>query len=156
MDEALTDALKEGMPMANQKVGATSRAAGRSSAAASEASSDWFAPLPGLSGSRKRAASSAATSSSKRRKAAGANAGADGRSAAAAPLTTPAVALLPTLRLVRSYFKSCAARAHRARTQTPHPHHTTSHESITHAETLAHVFRALLRRATHVFEEQSQ
>eukprot|EP00969_Alexandrium_andersonii_P120487 5326988-Alexandrium_andersonii.AAC.1 len=36
----IRDRLKEAAPLANQKVGATSRAAGRSSAGASEASSD--------------------------------------------------------------------------------------------------------------------
>eukprot|EP00969_Alexandrium_andersonii_P193346 8539423-Alexandrium_andersonii.AAC.1 len=70
MDDVLAEALRTSAPIAHQKVGATSRAAGGSSAAASEASSDWFAPLPSLHGARKRAASasSVAASSAKQRR----------------------------------------------------------------------------------------
>eukprot|EP00969_Alexandrium_andersonii_P338446 14957541-Alexandrium_andersonii.AAC.1 len=73
VDDTLTTALKENVPIANQKVSATSRAAGKGSTAASEVSSDWFAPLPSLPASRKRAASTAAASSPKRGRAAGAD-----------------------------------------------------------------------------------
>eukprot|EP00969_Alexandrium_andersonii_P214645 9480050-Alexandrium_andersonii.AAC.1 len=67
-DEALEAALKDGGPIANQKVGATSRAAGRGSAASSEASSSWFAPLPSRPSSSKRAPSSIGAASSKHRR----------------------------------------------------------------------------------------
>eukprot|EP00969_Alexandrium_andersonii_P213061 9409066-Alexandrium_andersonii.AAC.1 len=61
VDDALAAVLKDNAPLANQKVSATARAAGKATTVATSAPSDWLAPLPSRPASFKRAAPSTAS-----------------------------------------------------------------------------------------------